>query len=499
MISSTSVIDSRTGPAAQRFLTSQPGLLIDGELVPAASGKTLVAENPATGTELMRVPAAGPADVDTAVRAARRALKGGWCDVTPRTRGELLWRLADLIEEHAEELAELECLDNGKPLLMAQGDMTTAVEQYRYMAGWATKLTGDLLPVSAPGEFLAYTVREPVGVVGQIIPWNFPMVSAAWKLAPALAAGCTVVLKPAEQTPVTALRLAQLVIEAGFPAGVVNILTGYGSEAGSALVNHPDVDKIAFTGSTATGQLIARQVADGVKRLTLELGGKSPVIVLPDADIDRVVARASAGIFYNQGQVCSAGSRMYVHRSIVDTVIERISDAASQIVVAPGLDPASQMGPLVSRDQLNRVAGYVRQGIDGGAEVVAGGARHGEDGYFYRPTVLLEDRHDSVIAREEIFGPVLVASSFTSNDLDDIVRMANSTEYGLAASVFTRDGSTAQRLARRIKAGTVWINTHHVYDAALPFGGFKKSGYGRELGRDAIDAYTETKTVTTEL
>ena len=487
------------GDAARSFLASSAGMLIDGQFVPAASGATFTAEDPSTGEVIMRVPEAGVEDVDLAVRAARRAFEGAWAEVKPRDRGQLLLRLADLLEQHGEELAQLDALNNGKPLALARGDIALSVDHYRYMAGWATKITGEYLNLSAPGEYLAFTSREPVGVAAQIIPWNFPLVSIAWKLGPALAAGCTVVLKTAEQTPVSALRFAQLVVEAGFPAGVVNIITGFGDVAGAALVSHPEVDKIAFTGSNATGQAIARVAADGLKRLTLELGGKNPIIVLPDADLDRVVQRGAAGIFYNQGQVCTAATMMLVHEKIADRVIEGISDTASKITLAPGLDPSSEMGPLVSSAQLERVTGYVDAGVASGAEVVVGGKQYGDRGYFFQPTVLIDERPESRISREEIFGPVLVARTFSDEDLDQIVRDANSTQFGLAASIFTQNSSVALRLARRIKAGTVWINTHNVFDSSMPLGGYKMSGYGRELGSDAIRSYTETKSIAAEL
>ena len=486
---------------ATGFLGHAPLMLIDGRLVPAVSGKTFAVYNPATGTVITNVPEADKADVDLAVAAARRAFDDRrWSGVSPSQRGRALWKLADLIERDLEELAELESLDNGKPYAVARvADLPLAVDMFRYMAGWATKITGTTLPLSLPGEYLSYTVREPVGVVGQIIPWNFPLLMAAWKLAPALAAGCTVVLKAAEQTPLTALRLAELVQEAGIPAGVVNILTGFGETAGAALAAHPDVDKVAFTGSTEVGKLIVQAATGNLKKVSLELGGKSPAIILPDADLDLAIAGAANAIFFNHGQCCCAGSRLYAHKTVYDRVVSGVADIAGRIKVGPGLDPATEMGPLVSDEQFARVTGYIDEGRQSGAKVAAGGNRVGNLGYFVQPTVLENTTPNMKVVREEIFGPVVCTTPFSDDDLDQIAKQANDTIYGLAASVWTRNGGTAHKLASRIRSGTVWINCHNVFDASLPFGGYKQSGWGREMGEEVLHNYTEIKAVTAAL
>ncbi len=486
---------------AAGFLGRTPALLIDGRLVPAASGKTFAVHDPATGRVIAHVPEADKADVDLAVAAARRAFDDGrWARVTPSERGRLLWRLADLIERDLEELAELESIDNGKPYAVARiADLPLAVDMFRYMAGWATKITGSSLSLSLPGEYLSYTTREPVGVVGQIIPWNFPLLMAAWKLAPALAVGCTVVLKAAEQTPLTALRLAELIVEAGFPAGVVNILAGFGETAGAALAAHPDVDKIAFTGSTEVGKLIVQAATGNLKKVSLELGGKSPAIILADADLDLAIAGAANAIFFNHGQCCCAGSRLLVHKSVYDRVVAGVADIAGKIRVGSGLDPQTEMGPLVSEEQFARVTGYIDAGRHAGARVAVGGNRVGNLGYFVAPTVLENTNPDMQVVREEIFGPVVCAQPFDDDALDKITAQANDTIYGLAASVWTRNGSLAHKLARRIRSGTVWINCHNVFDASLPFGGYKQSGWGREMGAEVLHNYTETKAITAAL
>jgi phenylacetaldehyde dehydrogenase len=486
---------------ATGFLGRTAGMLSDGKLVPAASGKTFPVYNPATGTVIANVPEGDKADVNLAVAAARRAFDDGrWHKVSPSGRGKLLWRLADLIERDLEELAELESIDNGKPYAVARvADLPLAVDMFRYMAGWATKITGTTLPLSLPGEYLSYTVREPIGVVGQIIPWNFPLLMAAWKLAPALAAGCTIVLKAAEQTPMTALRLAELVQEAGFPDGVVNILTGFGETAGAALAAHPDVDKIAFTGSTEVGKLIVQASAGNLKKVSLELGGKSPAIILADADVDLAIAGAANAIFFNHGQCCCAGSRLYAHKSIYDRVVSGVADIAGKIKVGPGLDPATEMGPLVSDEQFARVTGFIEEGRKAGAKIAVGGDQVGNRGYFVAPTVLENTTPHMKVIREEIFGPVVCATPFDDNDLDRIAKQANDTIYGLAASVWTRNGGTAHKLASRIRSGTVWINCHNVFDASLPFGGYKQSGWGREMGAEVLHNYTEIKAVTAAL
>ena len=397
---------------ASGFLGGSPKMLIDGKLVAAVSGKTFPVYNPASGTVIANVPEADKADVDLAVAAARRAFDDRrWTKVSRSERGRMLWRLADLIERDLEELAELESIDNGKPYAVARvADLPLAVDMFRYMAGWATKITGTTLPLSLPGEYLSYTVREPVGVVGQIIPWNFPLLMAAWKLAPALATGCTVVLKAAEQTPLTALRLAELVLEAGFPPGVVNILTGFGETAGAALAAHPDVDKIAFTGSTEVGKLIVQAAAGNLKKVSLELGGKSPAIILADADLDVDIAGAANAIFFNHGQCCCAGSRLYAHKSVYDRVVAGVADIAGKIKVGPGLDPDTDMGPLVSDEQFTRVTSYIEDGRSAGAKIAVGGSRVGNLGYFVAPTVMENTTPDMKVIREEIFGPVVCAA-----------------------------------------------------------------------------------------
>jgi phenylacetaldehyde dehydrogenase len=483
------------------FLGRNPLMLIDGRQVPAVSGKTFAVYDPATGGVIANVPEGDKADVDLAVAAARRAFdERRWARVSPSERGRILWHIADLIERNLDELAELELVDNGKPYAVARvADLPLAVDMFRYMGGWATKITGSTLPLSLPGEYLSYTMREPVGVVGQIIPWNFPLLMAAWKIAPALAAGCTIVLKAAEQTPLTALRLAELILEAGVPDGVVNILTGFGETAGAALAAHPDVDKVAFTGSTEVGKLIVQAAVGNLKKVSLELGGKSPAIILPDADLDLAIAGAANAIFFNHGQCCCAGSRLYAHKSVYEEVVAGVADIAGKIKVGPGLDPSTEMGPLVSDEQFARVTGYNEAGRQSGAKVAIGGNRVGNLGYFVQPTVLENTTPDMKVVREEIFGPVVCTTPFGDNDLDAIAKQANDTIYGLAASVWTRDGGTAHKLASRIRSGTVWINCHNVFDASLPFGGYKQSGWGREMGEEVLHNYTEVKAVTAAL
>jgi phenylacetaldehyde dehydrogenase len=475
-------------------------LFIDDKWLDAASGATLDVYDPATGRVIAKVAAGDTEDVDLAVRAARRAFENGaWSKLTPSERGRLLWKIADLLERDAAEFARIESIDNGKPIAMAQGDVTLAIDMFRYMAGWATKIMGTTTPLSLGFEHHSFTIREPVGVVGQIIPWNFPLLMAAWKLAPALAAGCTVVLKLAEQTPLTGLKLGELFQEAGCPAGAVNIIAGFGETAGAAIAAHPGIDKVAFTGSTDVGKMIVRAATGNLKKVTLELGGKSPVIVFRDADLEAASAGAAAGIFYNQGQVCTAGSRLYVHKSAFDRVVADVADIAGKIRLGRGLDPDTQMGPLVSDEQLGRVLGFIGAGQHQGATIVAGGDRHGDTGYFVKPTVLTNTNPNMTVVREEIFGPVIVAEPFGDDDLDKIAAIANDTEYGLAASVWTRDISKAHKMVRKIKSGTVWVNCHNAYDAALAFGGYKQSGWGREMGEYAIQNYTEVKAVTFKL
>jgi len=483
-------------PKIREFVTSKRGLLIDGKWVDAQSGRTFSVYNPATGEVLDECAAGEKADIDLAVKAARRAFElGPWSRMTAGRRCQLIWKLADLIESHLEEFAQIESLDNGKPLSIARvADVPLAVDLFRYMAGWSTRLVGETIPVSSPGNWHAYTLRQPVGVVGQIIPWNFPLLMAVWKIAPALAAGCTIVLKPAEQTPLSAIRLGELIQEAGFPPGVVNVVTGDGT-AGAALAAHPDVDKVAFTGSTEVGKLIVQAAAGNLKKVSLELGGKSPAIVFPDADLSVAIPGTASAIFFNMGQCCTAGSRLFVHKRIFDKMMTGLSDAAAKIKIGPGLDPDSRMGPLVSDEQFRRVTGFLDSGREEGAEVVTGGKRHGNEGYFVEPTVLTKTNSGMKVVREEIFGPVVCAMPYDDDDLERIATFANATEYGLAASIWTRDIGIAHKLARKIKAGSVWINVHNFNDVALPFGGYKQSGWGREMGHEAIELYTETKAV----
>jgi phenylacetaldehyde dehydrogenase len=486
-------------PEVKAVLGSERPMLIGDAWVPSEENAAFATLDPATGQEIARVAEAGPADIDRAVAAARAALDGPWRSMRPSERGRLLWRLADLVERHAEELAQLESLDNGKPIAFARAaDLPLVIDHLRYFAGWPTKVEGRT--IAGGPDVHVYTRCEPVGVVGAIIAWNFPLLLCAWKLAPALAAGCTVVLKPAEETPLTALRLGELVLEAGIPAGVVSICPGYGEVAGQALVRHPGVDMVAFTGSRAVGSEIARAASANVTRVSLELGGKSPNIIFPDADLEAATAAAAQAIFFNSGQVCSAGSRLLVHRSVHDAVLERLVELARALRVGPGLAPDTDLGPLVSAEQLRRVTGYLERGIQEGADVVSGGgrpARHGDSGYFVEPTILVSVDDEAVVCNEEIFGPVLVVQSF--DDADEAVTRASSTEYGLAAGVWTRDVALAHRTAARLAAGTVWINGFHGYDAAVPFGGFKRSGYGRDNGEEAIAKYLQTKAVWTYL
>lgn len=486
--------------SVRSFVARRHPLWIDGRGVDAASGATFPTFDPATGDEIARVASGDREDVDRAVGAARRALESGpWSRMTPSLRGRLIWKLADLIEQHGDELAQLESWNNGKPVSVARvADVPLAADCLRYMAGWATKIEGSTVSVSVDGtRFHAYTLREPVGVVAQIIPWNFPLLMAAWKLGPALATGCTVVLKPAEQTPLSALRLAELVNEAGFPDGVVNVVPGYGETAGAALAAHPGVDKVAFTGSTEVGRRIVQAAAGNLKKVSLELGGKSPNVVLADADLELAIPGAANAIFFNHGQCCVAGSRLFIEKTIFDRVVAGVAGEAQKIRLGPGLDPSTQMGPLVSDEQLRRVTAFLASGVADGARAVVGGKRRGDRGYFVEPTVLVETRPAMKVVREEIFGPVVAAIPF--DDPAEVVASANDTPYGLAAGVWTRDVSKAHELAARMRAGTVWINCYNVFDAAMPFGGYKESGWGRENGKDVLELYTEVKAVYTRL
>ncbi|MDT3776877.1 aldehyde dehydrogenase family protein [Nitrospira sp. MA-1] len=490
-------------PDVQSFVSHPRKMLINGQWADARSGKTFSTFNPATGEVIAEVAEGDKPDIDLAVRAARNAFEQGpWRKMTPSDRGKLLWRLGDLLESNLEEFAQLESLDNGKPLTIARAaDVPLAVDLFRYMAGWSTKIEGNSIPISVPymrgSQFLAYTLREPVGVVGQIIPWNFPLLMAAWKLGPALAVGCTIVMKPAEQTPLSALRLGELFLEAGFPEGVVNVVPGYGETAGAALAAHPDVDKIAFTGSTEVGKLIVNAATGNLKKVTLELGGKSPSVVLPDADLEIGIPGVASAIFFNHGQCCAAGSRLYVEKGIFDKVVAGVADQAKQIKIGSGLDLTTQMGPLVSDEQQHRVLGYLESGFAEGAQAVAGGKRFGDKGYFVEPTVLVNTKSTMKVIQEEIFGPVVCAEPFTN--VEDVIAKANDNIYGLAASVWTKDLSKGHRIAAQLRAGTVWINCHNVFDASLPFGGYKQSGWGREMGHEALNLYTEVKSVCAKL
>src|SRR5437868_1523175 len=487
-------------PAAERGKTVKPPrvkdqpLFIGGKWLDSVSGKTFATTNPATGETICQVAEGDKADIDLAVKAARKAFESGpWPKTNASERGRLLNKLADLVEEHREELAALESLDNGKPYRDAfNADLPLTIKCYRYYAGWADKTQGKTIPVE--GNYFCYTRHEPVGVVGQIIPWNFPLLMQAWKWGPALATGCTVVLKPAEQTPLTALRVAALAQEVGIPDGVLNVVPGYGPTAGAALSSHMDVDKIAFTGEYTTGQVIMEAAArSNLKRVTLELGGKSPNVVFADADLDAAVAGAYFGLFFNQGQCCCAGSRLFVEDKIHDEFVEKILKKAKSQKVGDPFDPETTQGPQVSQEQCDRIMGYIDAGKKEGAKLLIGGKRLGAKGYFIEPTVFDNVQDEMKIAREEIFGPVMNILRF--KDMDEVIRRGNQTFFGLAAAVWTRDINKAHRLAASLRAGTVWINCYDVSDAAAPFGGFKMSGIGRELGEYAMQNYTEVKTV----
>lgn len=493
-------IPSANQPARNFLARSPHKIFVGGSWVECVSGSTMETLDPAAGTKLAEFQRCDRVDVDAAVGAARNAFDdGSWSGLTPMDRSRMLWKIADLIEENIDELAELETLDQGKAFYVGRwAEIPGAAAQFRYFAGMATKLEGATIPTSInyqpPGkEVFAYTLKQPVGVVAAIVPWNSPLVLTAMKLAPALAAGCTVVLKPSEDTSLTAIRLVELMAEAGLPDGVINLVTGYGGEAGAALAGHPKVDKITFTGSTATGRAILDAAKGNMKRVTLELGGKSPVIILPDADVDAAIGGAANAIFFNGGQVCVAGSRLYAHRSIFDKVIDGIATQAGEIRLGHGLDETTQMGSLISRNHATKVAQFIDDAKNDGASVICGGETVGPNDSFVTPTVITGVRSDMDIVREEIFGPVLVAMPF--NDLDEVIGYANDSEYGLAAGIWSEGLSNATRLANRIKAGSVWINSHSMYDASLPIGGMKQSGWGRDSGQVALENYLELKTV----
>jgi phenylacetaldehyde dehydrogenase len=484
--------------ATQSFLTRTHGLLIGNRWHPASGGDPIRVINPADGKAISAIGESSTGDIDSAVAAARKAFDSGpWPGMKPGERSRIIYRLADAMEAHAEELAQLETLDNGKPIRWARGDIFASIGAIRYYAGWADKIHGSTHNVNMPGNYHVYTLKEPVGVVAQIVPWNYPLVMAAMKLGPALAAGCTIVLKPAEDTSLSALRLGEIIVEAGLPEGVVNIVTGLGRTVGAALAAHKGIDKIAFTGSTATGKAIAQVAAADLKKVSLELGGKSPNIIMADANLEAAIPSSAMGIFYNSGQTCMAPSRLYVHKSVADKVISGIAAVGASLKIAPGLDETSELAPLVSQRQFDRVSAYVAAGKASGAEIASGGKRVGNEGFFFEPTVIAQTRNDMKIVREEIFGPVLVVQTF--NDADEAMTLANDNDYGLAAAIWTQNIGQAHRMAKAVKSGIVGINTAMGADWDVPLGGYKQSGIGRENGRDGLELYLQTKSVFTAI
>jgi phenylacetaldehyde dehydrogenase len=481
-------------PAVQAFLAEKQRVLIGGDWIASIENEMIDAINPADGKKISAISESGREDVDRAVRAARLAFEeGSWATMKPGERSRLIYCIADLMESRAEDLAQIETLDNGKPINYARGDVAASIGAIRYYAGWADKIHGTTHNVNMFGDFHVYTIKEPVGVVALVVPWNYPLVMAAMKLGPALASGCTAILKPAEDTSLSVLLLGQIMLEAGLPKGVINIITGYGHTVGSALVNHPGIDKIAFTGSTATGKIIAHAAAEGLKKVSLELGGKSPNIIMRDADLGKAIPASAMGIFYNSGQTCTAPSRLYVHEDVAEEVIAGIAEFGKNMKIAPGIDDESELGPLVSSKQFDRVTAYIAAGEKEGAQIRSGGKRHGDNGYFLEPTVIADTNNSMKVVKEEIFGPVLVTQTFSSED--EVIRLANDSDYGLAACIWTENLATAHRMARNVRAGVLGINTPMGADWDVPLGGYKQSGIGRENGRDGLELYLQTKSV----